>query len=206
MIAALAGEVTGLWLDRAVISTGGVGFLIYGTPRLLGRLRIGERAVVVIAMVVREDALTLFAFDDDDERQVFETVRAVAGVGPKTALALLAVLPPAELAQAVEASDVKAIQRVPGIGAKTAQRLILELTGKLVAAEPGGAGGAAASAGKHRAQVVAALVGLGYAAKAAEAAVDATLADRGAGEVAETDVPSLLRDALRTFAGAKHGS
>lgn len=202
MIAALEGTVTGLWLDRAVVSAGGVGFLVYATPRMLG-LRLGERATVSIAMVVREDAITLFAFPDDEERVTFETVRSVAGIGPKTALALLAVHSPADLRLAILSGDIKAIQKVPGIGPKTAQRVLLELGGKLV--EPTTAvikGKPQGTADKNRAQVIEALVNLGYQAKAAETAVNEVLAESGFDTIPDTEVSEVLRLTLRAF-GAK---
>jgi holliday junction DNA helicase RuvA len=198
MIGALSGTVTGLWLDRAIISAGGVGFLVYATPRLLGELRLGEEASVSIAMVVREDALTLFAFPDDEERSTFETVRSVTGIGPKTALSLLAVHSPADLRLAIEAGDVKAIQRVPGIGPKTAQRVLLELGGKLVEPAPARTG-KTANENKNRSQVVEALVNLGYQAKAAESAIEEVLAERGVETITDAEVPELLRATLRAF-------
>jgi len=198
MIAALTGTVTGLWLDRAIISAGGVGFLLYATPRLLGEFRVGEQTSVAVAMVVREDAITLFAFPDDDERETFETARSVTGIGPKTALALLAVHSPADLRQAISAGDVKAIQRVPGIGPKTAQRVLLELGGKLV--EPiAPTTKAGVKLNANRVQVVEALVNLGYQAKAAEAAIDEVLAERGTETIADAEVPDILRATLRAF-------
>ena len=203
MIAALSGRVTGLWLDRVIISAGGVGFLVYATPRLLGELRLGEQANVSIAMVVREDALTLFAFPDDDERETFETVRSVTGIGPKTALSLLAVHSPADLRLAIQSGDVKAIQRVPGIGPKTAQRVLLELGGKLVEPVHTKPGKAATPENRNRTQVVEALVNLGYQAKAAEAAIDEVLAERGATAIADPEVPEILRQTLRAFGTRK---
>ena len=200
MIGALSGTVAGLWLDRAIISAGGVGFLIYATPRLLGEMRLGEDASVSIAMVVREDALTLFAFPDDDERSTFETVRSVTGIGPKTALSLLAVHSPADLRLAIETGDVKAIQRVPGIGPKTAQRVLLELGGKLVEPAPAKTGkSAGGNENKNRSQVAEALVNLGYQAKAAEAAIDEVLAERGVETITDAEVPEILRATLRAF-------
>jgi len=202
MIAALQGTVSGLWLDRAIISAGGVGFLVYATPRLLGELRLGEQTSVSIAMVVREDALTLFAFPDDEERETFETVRSVTGIGPKTALALLAVHSPADLRLAIQTGDVKAIQRVPGIGPKTAQRVLLELGGKLVEPVTAKPGKATDAGNKNRTQVVEALVNLGYQSKAAEAAIDEVLTERGTETISDTEVPDILRATLRSF-GAK---
>ena len=201
VIAALVGQVTGLWLDRAIITVGGVGFLVNATPRLLGTLRLGEEASVSVALVVREDALTLYAFSDDEERGLFETVRSVSGIGPKIALGLLAVHSAAELRKAIDDGDVKAIQSVPGIGPKTAQRVMLELAGKLVPVEGPAAAPRAGPglSGANREQVVSALTGLGYPVKAAESAVGAVLADRGVTDISQAEVPEVLRAALRTF-------
>jgi Holliday junction DNA helicase RuvA len=200
MIAALEGTISGLWLDRAVISVGGVGFLVYATPRLLGDFRLGGKVSVSIAMVVREDALTLFAFPDDDERQTFETVRSVSGIGPKIAMAMLAVHSPDELRAAIAAGDVKAIQSVPGIGPKTAQRVILELGGKLVEpTQPAASAKPTTPVDANRAQVVEALVNLGYQAKVADSAIENVLAERALETIPDAEVPEILRATLKTF-------
>jgi Holliday junction DNA helicase RuvA len=187
-----------------MLDVGGVGFVAFATPRLLADLRVGAQAQLAVAFVVREDALTLFAFPDDDEREVFETARSVTGIGPKTALALLAVHSADELRLAIENGDVKAIQKVPGIGSKTAQRVLLELGGKLVTTSESKAtkGTGASASDRNKAQVIEALVGLGYQAKAAEAAVDDIVAAADSPIIADDEVPAILRAALRAF-GAK---
>ena len=179
------------------------------TPRTLAALRTGTEARLATSLVVREDSLTLFGFADDDERDVFEVLQTVSGVGPRLALAVLAVLAPDDLRAAVAAGDEKALTAVPGIGRKGAQRMLLELGDRLGAphAASGGAPGAG-SAGSPVSgtvqvtgvgeQVVAALVGLGWAAKQAEDAV--ARVQPADGEPVEAS--QLLREALRALAPA----
>ena len=141
MISHLDGRVSAIAPEGAVIEVGGVGLLVQCTPGTLATLRPGERARVATSLVVREDALTLFGFAADDERDVFELLQTASGVGPRLALAMLAVFTPDALRRAVAAEDVTALTRVPGIGRKGAQRIVLELAGRL--GPPGMAGGQA---------------------------------------------------------------
>lgn len=197
MIASVRGPVNAVRLDSAVIEVGGVGLLVQATPATLAGLRVGAEGQLATSMVVREDSLTLFGFADTDERDVFETLLSVSGIGPRLALAMLAVHPPDGLRAAVAAQDVAALTRVPGIGRKGAQRLVLELGDRL--GPPRGHSAAAPSTdpvggtGPWRDQVVTALVGLGWPTRQAEAAVDA-VAD---GEAPAGDVPAVLRASLR---------
>ncbi|MBT0995004.1 Holliday junction branch migration protein RuvA [Cellulomonas sp. DKR-3] len=206
MIASVRGAVLAVRLDAAVVEVGGVGMLVQATPATLAHLRVGQEATLHTSLVVREDSLTLFGFVDDDEREVFEVVQTVSGVGPRLALAMLAVHTPDGLRRAVAGEDLKALERVPGIGRKGAQRIVLELKDRLGAPAPeGGAVAGAAPAlpvGDHRQQVVDALVGLGWNQKAADEAVGTALADV-TGPVAADEVPGLLRAALRTLGGGR---
>ena len=127
MIASVHGTVLAVRLDAAVVEVGGVGLLVQATPTTLAGLRVGSTARLATSLVVREDSLTLFGFADADEREVFEVVQTVSGVGPRLALAMLAVHTPDGLRRAVAAEDLAALQRVPGIGRKGAQRIVLEL-------------------------------------------------------------------------------
>lgn len=203
MIASVRGQVAALRLDAVVVEVGGVGMQVQATPSTLARLRLGEEAHLATSLVVREDSLTLFGFADPDERDVFELLLGVAGIGPRLALAMLAVHTPDGLRAAVSAEDVKALTRVPGIGPKSAARLVLELGDRL--GPPQGPDAQAsstlgASAGSAwRDQVVAALTGLGWATKQAEDAVDVVTARTPAGR--EADVPALLRASLRYLGG-----
>jgi Holliday junction DNA helicase RuvA len=201
MIAHLDGTVSEVAPDGAVIDVGGVGLLVQCTPGTLARLRPGQRARVATALVVREDALTLYGFASADERATFELVQTATGVGPRLALAMLAVFTPDALRQAVAAEDVTGLMRVPGIGRKGAQRIVLELAGRLGA--PGDGIPAAGPAGGARTapwrdQVRAGLVSLGWQAREADQAI--TLVEpEVAGDGAEVDVSAALRAALRVL-------
>lgn len=202
MIAAVTGTVETVTLDRAVVTVGGVGMLVHATPTTLAGLRVGDRARLATTLVVREDSLTLFGFADDDEREVFETLQTVSGVGPRLALAMLAVHTPDGLRRAVAAEDLAALQRVPGIGRKGAQRIVLEVGTKLGA--PGGTGAEPAPApavADGAPDVVEALVQLGWTEKVATGAVDSVLA----ADDAPSDVPAILRAALQSLGGQRRG-
>lgn len=198
MIAFVRGEVAALTLSSAVLEVGGVGLELMCTPGTLATLRPGSRATLATSMVVREDSLTLFGFVDEDEKQTFELVQTASGVGPKVAQAMVAVLSPDDLRRAIAADDVKTLTKVPGIGQKGAQRIILELKDRIGA--PASAAGAARPVGEApwRDQVRQGLVGLGWSTKDAEKAVDAVAPQ--AGDV--PDVAALLRAALRTLSKA----
>ena len=189
MIAAVRGEVLEIGLDHAVVEVGGAGLAVHATPATLAGLRRGEQARLATSLIVREDSLTLFGFADAEERDLFTLLQTVSGVGPRLALATLAVLDPDALRRALADGDATALTRVPGIGRKGAERMVLELRDKVVAPVP--APSAPASAGSARDQVVEALLGLGFPAKAAEQAVDAVLAENGG-----TTASAALRAAL----------
>jgi holliday junction DNA helicase RuvA len=212
VIAHVDGVVSEVAPDGAVIDVGGVGLLVQCTPGTLARLRPGERARVATSLVVREDALTLYGFASADERAVFELVQTASGVGPRLALAMLAVFTPDALRQAVAAEDLTALMTVPGIGRKGAQRIILELAGRLGSPGDGAAAGVAAPGAITRAapwrdQVRAGLVSLGWPAREAEQAITVIEPEfvagggpaSGAGDV---DVPAALRAALRVLGRA----
>lgn len=203
MIASLSGTVQTVRLDSAVLNVAGIGYLVYATPATLATLRLGTEATLATSLVVREDSLTLYGFSDDDERAVFEASQTVSGVGPRLALAMLAVHTPDGLRRALAGGDVKALTRVPGIGAKGAQRLILELGDKL--GQPTGADAGStvptAALGDQREQVVQALVSLGWSAKVAEDAISTVLGESGATAVTTADVPVVLRSSLKVLGG-----
>lgn len=197
MIAHLDGVVSALAPEGAVIDVGGVGLLVQCSPGTLARLRPGERAKVCTSLVVREDALTLYGFGTDDERNTFELLQTASGIGPRLALAMLATFSPDGLRQAVAASDVTALTRVPGIGRKGAQRIVLELAGRL--GSPGD--GAAITIPTNgqvawREQVRTGLVNLGWQPRDADEAIAAIEPDEVDGEV---DVAGALRAALRVL-------
>lgn len=198
MIAFVRGKVAAVTLSSAVLEVGGVGLEVMCTPGTLATLRTGREAVLPTSMVVREDSLTLFGFADEDEKSVFELVQTASGVGPKLAQAMLAVLSPDDLRRAVSSEDVKTLTRVPGIGQKGAQRIILELKDRLGAPVGGRSTSAPAAAAPWRDQVHQGLVGLGWSARDAEKAVDTVAPDAGEAP----DVAALLRAALRTLSKA----
>ncbi|GII80834.1 Holliday junction ATP-dependent DNA helicase RuvA [Sphaerisporangium rufum] len=208
MIASVRGRVAALAPDSAVLEVGGVGVLVHCTPGTLATLRAGEEARLATSLVVREESLTLFGFGSDDERTIFEMVQTASGVGPRLALAMLAVHAPDALRVAVAAADVKALTMVPGIGQKGAQRIILELKDKLGAPGapmPAVAGGPAVPA--WRDQVHSGLVGLGYSARDADEAVAAVSPEADA-ELAAGRVPAvaaLLKSALRALSVRQGG-
>jgi Holliday junction DNA helicase RuvA len=203
MIAFVRGTVAGVTLSSAVLEVGGVGLELMCTPNTLATLRNGAVATLPTSMVVREDSLTLFGFLDDDEKSCFELLQTASGVGPKLAQAMLAVLDPDALRAAVAGEDVKTLTRVPGIGQKGAQRIILELKDRLGAplgvAGPGRTTVAPAEA--WRDQVHAGLVGLGWTAKEADRAVDEVAPSVvSTGSTTDSpDVAALLRAALQTL-------
>jgi holliday junction DNA helicase RuvA len=208
VISHLAGTVCAVSPDGAVIEVGGVGLLVQCTPGTLATLRPGEPARVATSLVVREDALTLFGFVTDDERDVFVLLQTASGVGPRLALAMLAVFTPDGLRRAVASEDVTALTRVPGIGRKGAQRIVLELAGRLGApgmGSPGDTGAVVPSRlggpAAWREQVRAGLVNLGWQARDADqaiAAVETDLADAAG----EPDAATMLRAALRKLSRA----
>jgi holliday junction DNA helicase RuvA len=197
MISSVRGVVLEIGLDHAVVEVGGVGLAVQATPGTLAGLRRGAQGRLATALVVREDSLTLFGFADEEERELFGLLQTVSGIGPRIALATLAVLTPDALRRALVDGDLAMLTRVPGIGRKGAERLALELRDKVVA--PAATPATLPIAGgmnPRRDQVVEALVGLGFAAKPAEQAVDGVL-----GADADTDASALLRAALTRLGG-----
>jgi Holliday junction DNA helicase RuvA len=198
MIAHLNGLVAGIGLDGAVIEVGGVGLRVQCTPDTLATLKPGEQARVATSLVVREDSLTLFGFGTDDERNVFELLQTASGVGPRLALAMLAVHSPDALRRAVATEDIKTLTMVPGVGNKGAQRIVLEMKDKLGAPSDFDAGPGAAAprrgAPSWRDQVATGLVNLGWSARDAEVAIAAVEADS---DGQAPDVATALRAALR---------
>ena len=198
MIAFVRGEVAAVTLSSAVLEVGGVGLELMCTPGTLATLRVGRPATLPTSMVVREDSLTIFGFLDEDEKQVFEIVQTASGVGPKVAQAIVAVMSPDDVRRAITTEDVKALTRVPGIGQKGAQRIILELKDRIGPVRGGRPATAAAVVAPWRDQVHQGLVGLGWSAKESEKAVEAVAPEAGD----RPDVGALLRAALRTLSRA----
>ena len=205
MIAHLSGCVAAVAPDGAVIEVGGVGLLVQCTPGTLAGLRLGEHTRLSTSLVVREDALTLYGFASEDERNTFELLQTATGVGPRLAQAMLAVLAPDALRRAVAAEDLAVLTSVPGIGRKGAQRIVLELAGRLGApadiGAPAGPRATAPAGPEWQEQVRAGLVSLGWQGREADqaiATVEPDLAALGA-EPGDVDVAVALRAALRVL-------
>jgi len=200
MIAFVRGSVAAIGVDSAVIEVGGVGLQVFCHPGTLAGLRPGQEARVATSMVVREDSLTLYGFSDDDEKNLFELLQTASGVGPRLAQAALAVLSPDQLRQAVATEDLAVLVKVPGIGKKGAQRIVLELKDKIGAPSRTVSGRPLQPAEAWREQVHAGLVGLGWTARDAEDAV--TAVSPLAADNPNPSVPDLLRAALRVLSKA----
>lgn len=204
MIALVTGEVVAIGLDHAVVLTSGFGMRVHATPDTLAQLRHGNQAELHTTMVVREDSMTLYGFGTADARDTFDILLTVSGVGPRLALAMLAVHSPDQFRTAVATEDLKALERVPGIGRKGASRIVLELGDRL--GSPVGALSAPVAPGPTpgvlEEDVITALVGLGWNQKVAADAVAGVL-ERG--EASEGDAAAVLRAALRALAGQARG-
>ena len=192
MIGSVRGEVLDIALDHVVIEAGGIGYRINATPATLGTLRRGDETRLVTAMIVREDSMTLYGFVDAEARELFGLLQTVSGVGPRLAMATLAVLEPDALRAALADGNTAALTRVPGIGKRGAERMIVELRDKVAAFGATGSSPVAAGASPLRDQIVEALVGLGFTAKQAEPATDTVLAEDPGAEVS-----TALRAALK---------
>ncbi len=197
MISLINGTVRALSIDRAVVEVGGVGLSISITPATSASLNIGAPAQFFTTLVVREDSLTLYGFLDDDVKTLFELVQTVSGIGPKVALSIVAALSPSQLGVAIAQEDISAIEKVPGIGRKGAQRLILELKGKL--SDFGTTSRAAHHQPVWREQLASALISLGFSAKESDNAISTVvsqIAEEG-GDANSADLSELLKRALQ---------
>lgn len=211
MIASLRGTVLALGAQTVHLDVSGVGYKVHVTPTHALELRTGATVRLTTHLVVRDDAWTLYGFRDTSELEVFEQLITVSGVGPKSAIGVLAQMTPDEIARAVIDEDAAAFKRVSGIGPKSAGLIIVSLAGKLTAPAPTGSGTASGDTPTAtgtlkpslRADVVEALVGLGYAEKVAGPAVDDAAAALAGDDDAALDVASLLRAALRLLSAPK---
>jgi holliday junction DNA helicase RuvA len=197
VIASLRGEVLSIGLDHAVIECAGVGYQVLATPPTLGRLRRGEETLMLTSMVAVKDGVpNLYGFGSDEERRMFHLLQTLSGLGPKLAIACLTTLQPAEISKAVAEKDAKTLQTIPGVGKRMADRMVVELGGKVdeylpapddapeLPIVPAHAVGVAE-------QVVEALVGLGFTDRVAGPVVDGILAENP-----DLDTAAALRSAL----------
>lgn len=192
MIASVRGEVLDIALDHAVIEASGVGYRVNATPVTLSALHRGSEARLFTTMIVREDSMTLYGFSDTESKDLFSLLQTVSGVGPRLAMATLAVLEPDALRRALSEGNLTALTRVPGIGKRGAERMVVELRDKVdaVATTAGAASGVVVGS-SIRDQIVEALEGLGFPIKQAEQATDSVLA-----ESPEATTSVALRSAL----------
>jgi Holliday junction DNA helicase RuvA len=194
VISSVRGQVLSVELDHAVVEVGGgVGLAVHAVPATLATLRRGEQTRLATSLVVREDSLTLYGFVDAAARELFVLLQTVSGVGPRLALAMLAVLEPDTLRTALAQGDLAVLTRVPGIGRKGAERLVVELRDRVGVLAPAASGSATQGGSAMRTQVTEALIGLGFAARQAELAVDAVLAEA---DPEPRDTSEVLRSVL----------
>ncbi|HEY3006691.1 MAG TPA: Holliday junction branch migration protein RuvA [Micromonosporaceae bacterium] len=200
MIASVRGRVVAVSPDGVVVEVGGVGLAVHCAPGTIAGLRVGEPARLATSLVVREESLTLYGFADDDEKQLFELLQTASGVGPRLAQAVLAVHSPGVVRKAIANGDTATLTRVPGIGRKGAERLVLELRDRVGPVAVGGDGSTGIVGAVWQEQVRRALVGLGWTAGQADYAVTA-VAETVDGEV--PPVPALLKQAIRLLGRAR---
>ncbi len=192
MIASVRGIVLAATGSTAIVEVGGVGLQVAVTPEHALSMRVGSEVSMRTALIVREDELALYGFADAEGREVFDLLRGVSGVGPKSAMGVLAAMTPSEIAGAVTREDDAAFRKVSGIGPKTAKLIVVSLAGKIHVAAAGTASAAAPASISE--SVLVALVGLGWSERVAAQAVDEAIA--AAAEADRDSVPLLLRSAL----------
>lgn len=200
MIASVRGLVAAIAPDSAVIEVGGIGLRVQCAPATLAGLHTGAEARLSTSMVVREDSLTLYGFADDDEKHLFELLQTASGVGPRLAQAILAVHQPDVVRRAIAGGDLATLTRVPGIGKKGAEKLVIELRDRIGPVSIGDGGPAGVLNGAWQEQVRQGVLALGWTPAQAEQAV-AAVAESIDGEV--PPVPALLRQAIRLLGKAR---
>jgi Holliday junction DNA helicase RuvA len=196
MISSLTGTIKSLTSDRAIVEVGGVGLSLVLTPSTTGQITLGSQQQFFTSLVVREDSLTLFGFLTDEAKGLFELVQTVSGIGPKVAMSIVGAMSPEDLARAISHEEISVIEKVPGIGRKGAQRLILELKGKLndlsnnqtyIGHQP-----------VWREKLVSGLISLGFSPKEADGAITEVIANLSSEgiDASTKDLSELLKLAL----------
>jgi Holliday junction DNA helicase RuvA len=200
MISLLNGTVRSIHSDRLVIEVGGFGLSVLVTPSTTTQVTLGSQVQLFTSLVVREDSLTLFGFVNEESRSLFELVQTVSGIGPKVALSILGALTPEDLGRAISQEDIGAIEKVPGIGRKGAQRMILELKGKL--SDLSNSQQYKGHQPAWREQLASALVSLGFSPKESDSAISEVVSQLQADGVdaAGVELSELLK---RTLASGK---
>jgi Holliday junction DNA helicase RuvA len=203
MISLLSGTVRSIATDRLVVEVGGFGVSVLVNPQTATQVTLGSQIQLFTSLVVREDSLTLFGFINDESRSLFELVQTVSGIGPKVALSILGALTPEDLARAISQEDISAIEKVPGIGRKSAQRLILELKGKL-----GDLSTTQQYKGHQpawREQLTSALVSLGFSPKESDGAISQVISELQADgiDAGQLELSELLKLTLASGKSAR---
>ena len=201
MISSVRGTAVHVEADSVVVEVGGVGLHVAVTPQVAHATHVGESVLLHTTLIVREDALSLFGFESREELTVFTQLLGVTGVGPKSALGVLAALTVPQIADAVSADDDAPFRRVSGIGPKTAKLIVVQLTGKITASRSAAGRTDAGTPAGVTEQVVQALVGLGWSERVAADAVETTALD--ASETDRASVPVLLRLTLAALGPAR---
>ena len=196
MISLVTGTVRSLSSEKVVIEVGGVGLSVFITPQSSTSLALGAHCQLFTTMIVREDSLTLFGFLEDESRALFELLQTVSGIGPKVALAVLGSLSPEQLSLAIAQENHSAIEKVPGIGKKGAQRLVLELKGKVE--NLGYQGAAVTHQPAWREQLTSALISLGFSAKESDNSINELLQSLNGASADEMELSELLKLALQS--------
>ena len=202
MIASVNGRVAAVSPDGAVVEVGGVGLSVQCTPGTIARLQVGESARLSTSLIVREDSLTLYGFADDDERSLFELLQTANGVGPKLAQTILGVYPPREVRRAIATSDLTALVKVPGIGRKGAEKIVIELRdriGSITGSDAGSELAGVTAIAPWKDQVLHALAGLGFTGKEAAEAIE----EVAAGSSDNPEVAVILRRAIQLLGRAR---
>lgn len=200
MISLLSGTVRSIHADRLVVEVGGFGLSVLVTPTTTTQVSLGAQVQLYTSLVVREDSLTLFGFVNEESRTLFELVQTVSGIGPKVALSILGALTPEDLGRAISQEDIGAIEKVPGIGRKGAQRMILELKGKL--SDLSHVQRYKAHQPAWREQLSSALVSLGFSPKESDNAISAVVSELQADGI-EASTVALSELLKRTLASGK---
>ena len=195
MISTVNGIVLEIRPDALVIALGGVGLLVMASPDVIATAKLGDPIALHTSLVVREESLTLFGFASSDSRELFELIQGVSGFGPRLAFTILSFLTADQLRVAIATGDVARLTKTPGVGAKGASRLILELKDRI-----GHTVGGYSRSAEWEHQVEQALVGLGWSAKDAANVVATLKSEYTAGE---STVPEMLKQALQLLGRTK---
>lgn len=199
MIASISGKVLETRIDGLVINVGGVGMFVLCAPDLVASVKVGQEIFIYTSLIVREDSLTLFGFETTASRELFELVQSVSGFGPKLAFTILSAMAPEEFKFAIASEDVNRLKQTPGVGAKGAQRLVLELKDRIGSAALTSHNTTGTQIWKQ--QLEQGLVGLGWSTKDAHKAISAVESEiEETSETKDVDVAFLLKRALQILA------